>query len=562
MNKTTRCDLAVALGILLFAVLLHYGRMGASIDGVWLSTDSAMYASIAAAYGHPEKFAHDFVYGVESQYLTHVTPLVQLVDWLASDDGNYGIAYLQVTGLSVFLHYIAFYLLGILFFRERWKALIFTILMGLCYWTPWGTYWGAGYVDYTPRSLFNALYALLLCVYFPILDKPRWWPLFMAALGGLVYVHSISALPVAAGLWLGFAASRPQGCPLWRHLARLLVTGGCFLAVMTPYALTYTHASGVRLGPEDVAFMDHILRTRFDIEYAEYLYGMGKFLRQYTLLPVIPLALGATWLIFRHGTPREKLFGKHIWLWVAGVYVVILLFVLDQEISRALGRMHLEFDLVRVHRFLPFFAMCLIFLGANILWRRVAMQAGRPFWQRTAACLCCLGLVIGFFCGGQQDLARSALAWYWNRLDAERYEAAYGPLLRRAEMVKAVSEHTRPGESLFFPGEDQAIRYNALRPLTYGWKDACLLYYAKGIAPLHQWERIEAALKTSPTAYIDVALSTDPDYLLSERPQDRARLEAEVGPVIWENARYLLVRNDHKLAGNGVTATEKTRRPR
>ena len=113
-------------------------------------------------------------------------------------------------------------------------------------------------------------------------------------------------------------------------------------------------------------------------------------------------------------------------------------------------------------------------------------------------------------------------------------------------MIRALDEHTRPGESIFFPGEDQAIRYNALRPLTYGWKDACLLYYAKGIAPLHEWERIEAALKSSPTAYIAAGLSTAPDYLLSERPQDRALLETEVGPVVWENARYLLVRNTHK----------------
>lgn len=554
MNNMTRYDLAAVLGMLLFAVLLHCGRMGASVDGVFLSTDSAMYASIAAAHDHPAAFAHDFVYGRESQYITHVTPLVELISRLVGEDGNYGTAYLRLTGASVFLHYAGFYLLGILFFRQRWKALIFTVLMGLCYWTPWGTYWGAGYIDYTPRSLFNALYALFLCVYFRILDKPRWWPPFMAALGGLVYVHSISALPVAAGLWLGFAAGRPAGIPWKRHAAWLLLCGLCFLAAMMPYALVYLHASGVKLSPDDVAFMDHILRTRFDIEYAEYLYGMGKFLRQYTLLPVIPLALWGTWMIFRYGTPREKLFGKHIWLWTAGVYVVILLFVVDQEVSRALGRMHMEFDLIRVHRFLPFLAMCLIFLGADILLRRVGMRQDRPFLQRAAACLFCLGLVIGFFCGGQQDMARSALAWYWNRLDAARYEEAYGPLLQRAEMVSAVREHTRPGESLFFAAEDQAIRYNALRPLTYGWKDACLLYYAKGIAALHEWERIEAALKTSPTAYIDVGLSTSPDYLLSERPQDRARLEAEVGPVIWENARYLLVRNARKQAGEGAAA--------
>ena len=79
-------------------------------------------------------------------------------------------------------------------------------------------------------------------------------------------------------------------------------------------------------------------------------------------------------------------------LWAAALYLLLLLTACgahssQEEISRALGRMHLEFDLVRVHRFLPFLAMCLIFLGADILWRRVVRQAERPFRQRAAACL-------------------------------------------------------------------------------------------------------------------------------------------------------------------------------
>lgn len=546
MGKVTRFDLGVGLGILLFAVLLHYGRIGASIGGLDLTTDPAMYAAIAAAYAQPGDFLKDVAFSSPALFSSHVTGLVPLLSWLGNDDGNYGIAYLQLTGVSVFLHYAAFYLLGIVLFGQRWKALIFTILMGLCFWTPWGTYWGAGYRDYTPRSLFSACYALFICVGLAILQRPRWWPLFMAALGGLVYVHAISSLPVAAGFWLSFAACRPRGVSWPRHAGRLLLCGLCFLAAMTPYALVYLQAPAVRLGPEDVTFMDHILRTRFDIEYTEYLRGMAKFYRQYTLLPVFPLALLGTWAIAKYGDQRERLLGKHIWLWIAGVYVVILLFVLDQEISRQLGRLRLEFDLARVHRFLPFFAMCLIFLGANILWRRIATRTERPVWQRTAACLCCLGLVIGFFCGGQQDMARNALAWYWNRLDAARYEEAYGPLLRQAEMISALGKHTRPGETLFFPGEDQAIRYVAHRPLTWAWKDAALLYHAKDMRLLHDWERIATALKASPESYIELGLSTAPDYLLSERPQDRARLEAEVGPVVWENARYLLVRNVHK----------------
>ncbi len=541
MRAVTRTDWLVLTGMLCFAILIHVGRIGASINGVDLTTDPAMYASIAAAYGHPEAFAHDFVYSAAAMFSTHVTPLVQLVDWLA-DDGNYGIAYLRLTGLSVFLHYAAFYLLGVVLFSQRWKALIFSILMGLSFWLPWGTYWGAGYLDYTPRSLFNAVYAVYLCVGLALLRRPRWWPLFMAAVGLLVYVHSISALAAAAGLWLSFAASRPEGVSWPRHLGWLFFCGCCFLAAMLPYAAVYLHSSGMTLSADDIAFLRHILRTRFDIEYAEYWHGMAAFLKQYTLLPVFPLAGWGTWMIWKYGTPREKLLGKHIWLWIAGTCVVIALFVLDQQIARIWGRHHLEFDLVRVHRFFPFFSICLIFLGANILLRK----ASEPGWRRIAARVFCLGLVIGFFCGGQQDMARVSLGWYWNKLDAARYEAAYGPQLRRAEMVEALKTHTRPGESIFYPGKDQAIRYNALRPLTYGWKDACLMYYAKALPQLRLWSHMETALRASPTAYIAEGLATSPDYLLSERPQDRALLEARVGPVVWENSRYVLVKNRHK----------------
>lgn len=540
MRGMLRTDWWVLAGIFCVSVLVHVGRMGASINGVDLSTDPAMYASIAAACGQPEAFAGDFVFGAASLFSTHVTPLVKAVHWLAWD-GNYGLAYLRLTGVSVFMHYAAFYLLGVVLFRERWKALIFTVLMGLSYWVPWGTYWGGGYLDYTPRSLFNALYAVYLCVALSLLERPRWWPLFMAATGLLVYVHSISALAAAAGLWLSFAASRPKDSTWGRHLGWLVVSGCCFLAAMTPYALVYLHTSGITLGAEDVAFMRHILRTRFDIEYAEYWYGMGKFLWQYTRLPVIPLALWGTWMIFRHGTPRERLLGKHIWLWVAGTLAVIVLFVLDQQVSAALGRQHYEFDLVRVHRFFPFFAICLIFLGADIL-----LRVARGGWRQRAARLFACALAVGFFCGGQQDMVRTSLLWYWNRLDAARYEAAYGPQLRRAAMVEALKRHTRPGESIFYAGEDQSIRYSALRPLTYGWKDACLMYYAKAIPRLRLWDRMETALASGPTAYIDAGLETGPDYLLSERPQDRALLEERVGPIIWENSRYLLVRNLHR----------------
>ncbi|MDO5538290.1 MAG: hypothetical protein Q4F72_12285, partial [Desulfovibrionaceae bacterium] len=65
-------DLLIAAGLLVFAVIVHFGRIGASIGGVDLETDVAMYCSIAAAWGHPEIFAPDFSFGTAANFATHV----------------------------------------------------------------------------------------------------------------------------------------------------------------------------------------------------------------------------------------------------------------------------------------------------------------------------------------------------------------------------------------------------------------------------------------------------------------------------------------------------------
>ena len=108
-------------------------------------------------------------------------------------------------------------------------------------------------------------------------------------------------------------------------------------------------------------------------------------------------------------------------------------------------------------------------------------------------------------------------------------------------MIEALKTHTEPGALIFYPHEDQAIRYNALRSLTYGWKDACLFYYAKAVDKLRRWDDIRCRLEESPTAYIELARRSDADYLLSDRPEDLPLLR-EFGAVIWSNDRYVLVK--------------------
>lgn len=534
----TRTDLFVLLGLLVYAFLVHVGRVGDSLDGLDLATDPAMYAAIAAAWDNPANFAADAVFSNPAFFATHVTLVVKLAAFFA-EDGNYALGYLKITGAVLFLHLSAYYLLGRLLFGQRWKALVFCLLMSLCYWTPWGTYWGAGYRDYTPRTLFDAFFGLLLCALFHVRQRPVLWLPFMFAAGLLVHVHSVSALPAAAGFWLCFAANRPKDKSMASHLTFLVLAGLMFLLPLAPYALVYLGGGeGMQLSADDVAFMDRLTRLRFSPEYADWRYGMAKFYKQYTLNLVLPLALFSTWVLLRHGDSRERLVCKHLYLLVAGVYLVLALYVADQEISHSLGRMPLEMDLGRVHRFLAFYGIALALLAANHLLRRFTQKGCGRILARVFA----LGLVLGLFLGSQQDMVRSAARWYWASLDENRYQAVYGEGLLVRELVEAVEKHVAPGESVFLESEMQAIRSIAHRSLTWCIKDACLFYYPRAVKPLEVWTGVTLGLGIGRTAPLDAALATNADFLVSESGEDRAFLESLGHEVVWENNRYLLVR--------------------
>lgn len=529
-------DILFVVFLLVVSAVIQHGRIGSSLNGVDLTTDPAMYAAMAAALDHPEAFARDDNFSDPALFDAHATIHMPLIRRLAAGE-NYGLAYLKLTGVHVFLHYVCFYLLGLKLLKKRWQAMLFTLLMGQVYWIPWGTYWGNGYPDYTPRSTFSALYAVYICVALALLDRPRWWPVFMAATGLLVYVHSISALPAALGFWLGFALRRPAETSRLRHAGWLFFCGLCFVVVMAPFALNYLKP-GVPLSSADVDTLRDALRARFDPEFSDYWQGIGRYFLHLIVVPLFPLALAAAWFLHRRGTAEERILLGQIGMWTLGVAGVVLLFIADQEAARLLHRQHFEFDLIRVLRFPVFFAICLIFLGLNVLLRLV--PPGNPKILRNVRLLWA-AVFLGLFFGGQHDMARRSLAWYWNSLDPTRYAAAYGPQLSRAAMIEALKTHTEPSALLFYPREDQAIRYNALRSLTYGWKDACLFYYAKATDKLRRWDDIRCRLAEYPTAYIDLAHGSDADYLLSDRPEDLPLLK-RFGTVVWFNDRYVLVK--------------------
>ncbi len=540
LPNNRRVDIFVCIGLVLLSFVVHFGRLGVSLDGIDLTTDPANYACMAAAMGHPEAFVQDSAYNDAARYGVHATISTTLTSVMA-DGANYGLAYLKLSGVQFFLHYITFYILGIVLLKQRWQALAFTLLMGQIYWLQWGTYWGNGHLDYTPRSTFAVFYALAVVWALRILHKARWWPLFMAAIGLLVYVHSISTLPIALGFWLGFLVCKPEEKTWAKHGAWLVFSGLCFVAVLIPFVITFIRP-GVVLSAEDVALLREVLRIRYNIEFTEYWRGFKDFVVHYSVLPLFPLGIAGYVFLRRKGTAEERQRALQFAMWALGVFCCAGLFWIDQEVARATGRHPLEFDLIRVLRFWIFFAMCLAFMGINAWWREAAVQKSwKQPWSKKWAAFAWFGLFVGLFLGGQQDRLRESVLWFWNSADEARYTQAYTKNIQRAAMLEALQKYTQKGDLIYYPEEDQAIRYKALRALVYSWKDSSIYYYAKDVKGLRFWYETQAKLKTSPTAYIELALASKAQYLLSARPQDKALLEA-VGHIVWQSPSYVLVK--------------------
>ncbi len=535
MLKKYKTDIFVVIALLILSIIVQEGRLGFSINGTYVTTDVANYASMSAADDHPEAFVRDPAYNDVSRYGVHATSTTSLVNFLAHGE-NYGLAYLKLTGIQFFLHGLAFYLLGIVLLKKRWQAALFTLLMAQIYWMHWGTYWGNGHIDYTPRSTFAALYPFFIIAALHILHKPRWWPVFLAAMGTMVHVHSISTLPTAFGFWLGFALCRPQNVSMKKHLLWLFFSGCCFILAIIPFALSYIRP-GIELSSDDVALLREILRIRYNIENTEYWIGLRDFLLHYTLLPLFPLGIASFYVLRRIGTEEEKILAAQFAMWAVGVLFCGSLFFIDHEIAHATGRHPYEFDIARVFRFWIFFSMCLTFLAINSVFRHIPKE---NIWGRRTAGFLWFAFFMGLFLGGQMDKVRESFLWFWNKADTARYEEAYASDLQREAMLNALQKHTPIGALIYDPEGDRAIRYKALRSLVYSWKDSSIYYYPKDMQGLRHWYKHQKGIKSSPTAYIQLALDSKADYILSHRPQDREILQ-NLGSIVWESPHYLLL---------------------
>lgn len=571
-QRISWADAAIVLVFLLLALMHQYGRFGgaypfATTNGfVYLEGDAANIASLAAGWDHPELFRDDELLADRRNFRNYLTVHIPVIRGLTRISGEYGAAFSSLLWLHVFVQAMGFYVLGRVIFQSRFWALLLAIVTLMPISLNLSEYWGI-FDNPEPRFSFQALlpYVLALALYWRL--RPGRWPWLMAIAGTLMYVHPVSAPTWGFAIWLGLWAFQPPSWSLKKSLGYMLLLGVVFLLVASPFLLHYllSHAHGTPQGAQyDQVYK--IMKVRFAVGYLDLylaLYGFiyswsGKagFYWAWAVVGVVLVTL------LRRGD-RKIVF--LVGLWTAGLLTVSLAIPwAEQTISRAYGWIPVELDLVRGIRYtIPLMLLFCLWPIAEIAKKLQRGNARKSPGKIVATIALCTigGFLVALWTYRYQPreilhtlscFRHGEVVCEWQDVKQRRPNV---PAF--VEALNAVRRETAPGSKILPTSYlyELQIRYYALRPVVYAWKDGGLLAYSNHAGLIKWYENyneMEAInnkqdVKAKLEALLVVSRRLEAQYLLidyadSHFASDPIIVNSLGASIVWSNASFELVR--------------------
>jgi hypothetical protein len=515
-----RVDWIIVGLFLVYSLLIFTGQIQGNFPNFLLSGDAGNTASFAAGFDHPDLFRPDMLLGQTSNFAIYSTFNVYFMRWLAPSVGSYALALTLLVPLQVFFFLAGFYLFGrILFGSPLWAAafcalLAFPVAMNL------GERWGLS-IDPVARFNFQAFLPFVLCMALVWRDRPARWPWIMAATGLLFYLHPVSTPTWAAAIWLGLWFSTPRGWTFWKRLGVMVGMGLIFLAVASPYILTYfsSHVQGASPSYDLVykIISDYMPANLINVPGAVGDF-VGLMLRS-GLLPLAALGLVLDWVFLR---PNRRLYGL-VFAWLLGILLTAILLPWAMHTYERIAHLvPTETELVRgVRYFIPFL---LLFC----LWP--VYQLSRAARSRKAAIGITALALVGVAAWGLsfpppvEPVSRAVTCLAQGKLvcvQASEYE----------KMLQVASQEVPPGAPIYVTFSDDSllsygmpVRYSALHPLVYAYKDRSQLVYSNH-QTLSLWyetyqavdeiERDVADPQTRFTRHLELARSLGARYMIT-----------------------------------------------
>ena len=503
IKRTWVIDLCVILGFIIIAMAFTLGRIGLHFgDFLLSSSDSANISSFAAALDHPQLFINDALLKNPANFAFYNTIHIPLIRWLGQILGNYSSPFALLIFPFTFLHLLGYYWLGKAITKNRFLAVIFSLTVFISVKLNLRESWGL-LPDILPRFLFQSLLPFLLTAVVKWGENPKSWPWLMAATGLLVYAHPVSlpawGLAVLLSLWV-----LSLEMPLRQKFLRLLFAAFLFLVVITPFTINYlsttTFGSRGSINYEDIL---SIMRRRFISGFLDLNVGFKEFIKTVIIsdwfisLVWVFVFLGGIGIFYSKRKTEDKI---HLILaaWWAGIFfVAVLIPIIDHGLANLLKRMPLEVDLIRNLRYaIPLLLLSAFYLLSEfqLIIAKKNILNSRP--MLTAAFIC-LGLLLlaGWILRNDflhdPAFVQSAHCWASGQLVCPFQDE--DKLKQQIELLEAIKTITPTGSRFmaFTDTSELVIRYFALRPLIYSYKDGAALIYTNHADLLVWWQQFQ-----------------------------------------------------------------------
>ena len=506
-----------------------------------LDSDAATIASFQAAQDFPNNFKGDFLLGNAKNFASYYSVLMPITHWLYGIAGNYPLAMMMIYGPVVFLYLLGFYLLGLVIFKNRWWSIFFCILTAIPILIAHIE--NSGLMnDPLPRFIFQALLPYVLIMIWVWRDQPGKWIFPTIAMGLMVYVHPVSAPSWIAGLFLGFLFLLPREWSAKKKLGMMLLLSIIILVLVVPFAVYYFMNRTI-LASGNYDIITWVVNTIFPTQASNPQAAFGDFLIQMTQIIVLPLAVIGSFFMWLYAEERRLI--KLISAWSVGILSVSLLIpFFERNIESIFHLTPIEFQLVRgLKNLVPIF--CLLAVGfLNFLFRRL-----KKIHLKMVPSLLGVILFVLFF---------SARANYTpnfvpllNCIKTGRLVCGNMSDLDKLEVY--VKDEIPQGGRIFFSrdaydNDSFSIRYIALHPLVYSWKDKLVF----DLAPdrLDEWYLMYQTMdqegnttdwyQRDPAGFIKFVKGLGAQYIVLEKPKSTDTLNIPASQIIYQNSTYIL----------------------
>ena len=503
---------------------------------IFYSSDAANITAFAAGLDKPVLFHGDEILNDTSNFKFYHIFQLPLTIFISKFTGNYVSAFLLPLGLLIFIQGLGFYVLGKLLFNDEFWA----FLLSLATLAPvpifLGDFWGI-YFEPLPRVYFQAFFPFFLALFvYWRLDPKKWFILFFLS-WFMVYIHPPSVLSLGTMLWVGSWLYLPR---FWKVRKKIGFMAGLLVLFILPglpflsnYLSSHLHGGLTQYK----AIMD-IMKVRFLKGFLDIPFAFLCFVSNLTVLRVMIFGLiGYLFLYFFQKKLRKETGLVLVWI-LALFFISFFIPYLEQLCCQTFNLIPFEIDLVRAARYI--FPLLIIFC----IWPAVVFRQPQFSNRLRLSVFFVFTALILSWCLRQGFKHVGFLRSSGLTLLSERSSK----MLDEIDMLDAIKKYTPEGAAIFaysLPHE-LAVRYDALRPLVFSYKDGGAFAYSNEKGLLDWFSKLkkvntvgkEKNPEQKANLLLGIAAGFGADYLVTEK-----KLFWYIpSSTVYTNGNYILIK--------------------